>query len=165
MPVSTADSPLPGGSETYRRTWPFLKTPLPIFLIVMLPINGLMVFLILTATPLWMKLSSLLVMLVSLVTLACGYVRRLVLSSEGASLRRLFDRIDIPWSDVKSCGVYSAGGPGGARYFYITRRDVQPGGAWDIDRDTIQVQDRPGLREAVATAQKKDKPETSDDAR
>ncbi len=156
---------MPRGSETYRRTWPFLKTPLPIFIIVMLPINGLMVFLIVTATPLWMKLTSVLVMLVSLLTLARGYVRRLVLSSEGASLRRLFDRIDISWSDVKSCGVYSAGGPGGTSYFYITRRAVQPGGAWDIDRNTIQVQDQPGLREAVALAQKKDKPETSDEAR
>jgi hypothetical protein len=135
----------------HRRTWPFLATPLAIYLTVMVPVCGLELFLIVARAPAWMRWSAGAVVFFTIVGLIRGYVRRLVLSPRGASLRGLVQSIEIDWTRVRRVGTYTPGGGlGGAKYAYITTRDTEPLGKWDIDRETIQVQDRPGLMEAIA---------------
>lgn len=136
-----------------RRSWPFLKTPLAIYLIVMLPVCGLMVFLLVTNTEGWMKGSAAAVLALTLVGFVRGYVRRLVLTGKGARLIRCCGTIDIPWERVARVGVYiPGGGVGATEYAYITTRDAEPLGKWDLDGDTIQIQNRPGLLDAIERA-------------
>jgi len=113
---------------------------------VNLPICGLQAFLICVNTPVWMKLASGGVLLLTLVFLARGYLRRLVVDSRGARLRGMLRSIDLPWERVRRVGSYTPGGGLGATtYVYITTRDEPPMGKWDIDAETIQVQERPGM--------------------
>lgn len=146
------------------QSWSYLKTPLAVFLVVMTPINGLMAFLILVGTPLWMKITSSCVILLSVVTLLRGYLRRLTIDERGLTLSGPFQRtIVIPWTAVRKLGIYvPGGGVGGTPYFFATRRDEVPAGKWDIDSETIQVQDREGLLEALLAAQKESKPGPTD---
>ncbi|MBI5764589.1 MAG: hypothetical protein HZA51_13820 [Planctomycetes bacterium] len=133
-------------TSSTRRSWPYLAAPLHVYLMVMLPICGLQVFLIFLRCPLWMHLSSGVVLLISLYGLIRGYVRRLVITPEGASLRGLFSHINIAWKDVRRVGVYvPGGGVGTTEYFYITTRNHEPAGKWDIGEHTIQIQNREGL--------------------
>ncbi|HWL95336.1 MAG TPA: hypothetical protein VNT79_17585 [Phycisphaerae bacterium] len=120
-----------------------------IFLAVLGPICGLMTFLMLTATPAWMKVTSGVVILVSAAAFARGYLRRLVVTTDSALLVTLVRRIEIPWSQVASIGIYEPAGKGGARYWYVSRGAGPPAGAWQMDKDTIQVQDREGLSQAI----------------
>lgn len=107
-----------------------------------------------------MKLSSALVIALSLGSFVRGYWRRLSIRSEGVTFRLLFGKVEIPWEDVKAVGVYSpGGGKGGSEYVYISRRERQPGGTWEIDDDTIQLQNREGLLSEILAAQEKSKPE------
>ncbi|MFQ5500828.1 MAG: hypothetical protein ACE5EQ_00825 [Phycisphaerae bacterium] len=143
------------------RSWSYLKTPWPVFLIVMAPINGLMVALILGKTPIWMSTSAGIVLALTILVAFRGYVRRLVLTSRGPRMIRLTGSIEIPWSQVRRVGVYAPGGGiGGNEYVYITTRDTPPMGKWDIDDQTFQLQDRPGLIEAIE-ASKRQNVETS----
>jgi hypothetical protein len=81
---------------------------------------------------------------------ARGYLRRLVLSAETAALAAPMRRIEIPWQRVRRIGVYlPGGGLGATKYLYISAHDREPDGRWEIDADTIQVQDRPGLLDAA----------------
>src|SRR5215510_3973885 len=84
-----------------RVSWPFLSTPISIYLLVMAPICALEVFLIATRCPLWMQGSATAVLLLSLMGLARGYLRRLVLTDRSAALVSLTRRIEIPWSKVR----------------------------------------------------------------
>lgn len=137
-------------SKNTRHSWPYLAAPLRVYLMVMLPICALQAFLIFLRCPLWMHLSSGGVLLISLYGLLRGYVRRLVITPEGASLRGLFTRIDIPWKEVRRIGVFvPGGGVGTTEYFYITTRDHEPAGKWDIGEHTIQIQNREGLERAM----------------
>lgn len=141
-------------SKNTRQTWPYLAAPLHVYLMVMLPICGLQVFLIFLRCPMWMHLSSGAVLLISLFGLLRGYVRRLVITPEGASLRGLFTRIDIPWKDVRRIGTYTpGGGVGTTEYFYITTRDHEPAGKWDIGEHTVQIQNREGLAIVIRDVQ------------
>lgn len=135
------------------RSWPYLRTPLSIFLMVMLPINGLQVFLLVANTSRWMKVTAGLVILWTLYGLAQGYLRRLIVDSHGVRLRGLFRSIEIPWNAVANIDVYIPGGGLGATpYLYITTRHEPPQGKWDIDDETIQVQDRAGLLDILKSA-------------
>lgn len=137
-------------SKNTRHSWPYLAAPLHVYLMVMLPICGLQVFLIFLRCPMWMHLSSGAVLLISLYGLLRGYVRRLVITPERASLRGLFTRIDIPWKGVRRIGTYTpGGGVGTTEYFYITTRDHEPAGKWDIGDHTIQIQNREGLQTVI----------------
>ena len=123
------------------------------YLLVMGPICGLMVFLLANDTKPWMKWSAAVVLFFSLFGFFKGYLRRLQLSERGARLVRPFGTIDIPWPQAKRVGAYiPGGGVGAVEYIYITTRDEPPAGKWDIDRETIQVQGRPGLLEAIEKA-------------
>ncbi len=140
----------PSPSNSTRQSWPYLAAPLHVYLMVMLPICALQVFLIFLRCPLWMHLSSGAVLLISLYSLIRGYVRRLVITPEAASLRGLTSRIDIPWKEVRRTGVYTpGGGVGTTEYFYITTRNHEPAGKWDIGEHTIQIQNREELRSRV----------------
>jgi len=131
-----------------------LRTPISVFLLVMLPINGLMVFLLAANTPTWMKITAGIVVMWTLLALAQGYLRRLIVDRRGVRLRGLFRSIEIPWIAVKKLDVYiPGGGLGATEYLYVTTKSEPPMGKWDVDDETIQVQDRPGLLEAVKAFQ------------
>ena len=135
-----------------RRSWPFFRAPLPIFLFVMLPVNGLMLFVLLSRSEEWQKWSAGLVHALSLYALYRGYVVRLVITNTGVRLRRLFGSIELKWNDVKQIGEYiPGGGLGATEYVYITKRDQPPAGKWDIDEHTVQVQAQTGLIETLET--------------
>jgi hypothetical protein len=144
-----------------RQSWPYFRTPIGAFLVVMLPINSLMAILLTVAsTPVWMKVTSALVISISLINLVRGYYRRLVFDECGAVFISLFGRVTIPWDCAKTVGVYSPyGGRGGVEYAFVTRHDRQPKGVWENDQDTIQIQNRDGLLNAIRSAQEKSKPE------
>ena len=144
------NAPLRRDAAPTRAAWPYLRTPLAIYLVVNLPICGLQAFILLANTPVWMKVASGGVLLLTLVFLARGYVRRLVVDARGARLRGIFRTIDLPWERVRRVGSYTPGGGLGATiYVYITARDEPPMGKWDIDAETIQAQERPGMLAAV----------------
>lgn len=120
----------------------------------MLPINGLQVFLIVANTPTWIKVTAALVVLWTMLALAQGYVRRLIVDRQGVRLRGLFRSIEIPWTQVTRVGSYiPGGGLGATEYAYITTKPEPPMGKWDLDDETIQVQDRPGLLDEVQAYQ------------
>lgn len=136
-----------------RRSWSFFRAPLPIFLFVMLPVNGLMLFVLLSRSEEWQKWSAGLVHALSLYALYRGYLVRLNITNTGVRLRRLFGSIELKWKDVKQIGEYiPGGGLGATEYVYITKRDQPPAGKWDIDENTIQVQAQSGLLEHLERA-------------
>ena len=116
----------------------------------MLPINGLQIFLLFANTPTWIKITAAIVVLWTLLAFAQGYLRRLIVDRHGIRLRGLFRSIEIPWAAVKKLGVYiPGGGLGATEYLYVTTRTEAPMGKWDLDDETIQLQDRPGLLAAL----------------
>lgn len=136
--------------STLRTSRPYLRTPLRIYLIVMLPICVLQGFLLINTTPLWMKATAALVVLLTIHGFIRGYVRRLVLSQEGARFVTLTRTIALPWDRIKKYGVYiPGGGLGAVEYFYLTTHDRPPDGKWEVDESTIQIQARDGLIETV----------------
>lgn len=127
-------------------SWPYFRTPLPIFLFVMLPVNGLMLFLLLSRSESWQKWSAGLLHALSLYALYRGYLVRLYITPTGIRLRRLTGSIELAWADIKQIGEYiPGGGLGATEYIYITKHDRLPGGKWEIDDHTIQVQAQEGL--------------------
>ena len=120
----------------------------------MLPINGLQVFLLVANTPRWIKITAALVLLWTLLALAQGYARRMIVDRNRVRLRGPFRTVEIPWSAVSMIDVYTPGGGLGAtKYLFVTTRTQPPMGKWDLDENTIQVQDRPGLLEAIRAYQ------------
>jgi len=139
----------------YRKSWPYVRTPLAVYLIVMGPICAMMCFLLLGRTPGWMRWSAGGVVAITLLSLYRGYGRRLVLSRIGARFCRVFGGICLPWSEVRRVGTYTPGGGLGAtEYVYITTRDRRPEGKWDRGPDTIQLQARSGLVDAIEMARR-----------
>ncbi len=117
------------------------------------PINVLMVFLIATPSPIWMKISAAAVVGLTLYALMRGYLTRLTIEPAGVCLRRGARTILLKWSDIQAIDEYApTGGVGGVTYVYVTTRDRPPAGRWEIDDTTIQVQARPGLLEALRAA-------------
>ena len=132
------------------RTFPYFSTPLRTFLGVMLPICGLEVFLIISRSPAWMQWSAGGVIAISAYGAAIGYGRRLILREEGAVFRLLFSTTRMEWSVVRRVGVYQpGGGVGQTQYVYLTKHDRPPEGKWEQDSSVIQIQNRPGLIEAI----------------
>lgn len=122
-----------------------------VYLMVMAPICLLEGFLFFTDTPNWIRATAGAVVLFSILGFIRGYGRRLVLCDEGAEWRTVLGSQIIRWADVRSVGTYiPGGGLGATEYVYITRRDAPPEGKWQIDADTIQVQNQSGLMDAIA---------------
>jgi len=137
----------------YRRSWPFFRTPIGVFLMVMAPIGGMMAIIVVGDTPSWMTWSAGVVLGITVLALWQGYARRLILSVRGARFVSGWRTVEIDWSEVRGVGSYiPGGGLGATEYVYITKRDSPPAGKWDRDEDTIQVQNRPGLIEAIEIA-------------
>jgi hypothetical protein len=133
-----------------KQTCSYLRTPLRIYLLVMLPICVLQIFLLIHDFPMWMKISGALVVIFTLHGLARGYVRRLILTDAGAELRGLFFGWKLPWTQVRRVGVYvPGGGLGAAEYLFIATQDAVPDGPWQMDSQTLQIQNREGLLKLV----------------
>lgn len=136
--------------ESAPTHWPYLRTPIGVYALVMAPICGLEVFLLVTDCPNWMRLSAGAVVALTLWGLYRGYGRRLVIEESGVRLKRFGGDFFIPWVTVRSIGVYvPGGGVGATEYLYVTTRDSPPQGKWEIDSETLQIQDQPGALEAL----------------
>lgn len=121
-----------------------------IFLVVMLPINALMVTLLFVPALMWMKISAGVLIALSCLGFFKNYVRRLIVSEQGVRFVRLGGSIEITWPQIRRIDRYiPGGGVGATSYVYITTHDREPEGRWESDADTIQLQDRPGLVEAI----------------
>lgn len=130
-----------------------------IFLIVNVPINALMVFVLTIRALWWMKLTAAAVVAISLYTLYRGYVTRLTIDSDGVRLRRIGGTIHLPWNRIQRIGMYApGGGVGAAEYVYVTTRSEPPTYKWEIDETTIQVQGHPGLLDAIEAAKRDAQP-------
>ncbi|GMV95762.1 MAG: hypothetical protein AMXMBFR83_01330 [Phycisphaerae bacterium] len=142
----------PADAGTPRRRWPFFSTPLGVFSAVMGPISAMMLLLAsLPAVPVGIRISAAAVVLVSVVSLLRGYGRRVELSEMGIRFRRpgggdWF----IPWGEVRLVGRYvPLDRNRTCRYVFVTRLEDPPVDRRELDADTIQLQDRPGLLEAI----------------
>ncbi|MFO0974082.1 MAG: PH domain-containing protein [Phycisphaerae bacterium] len=133
------------------RGWPFFSTPLRHFLAVVGPIALLMGPLAWVAPRGWMRVSAGAVLAYSVYALLRGYCCRLTIDDRGLHYRGLMRRVAIPWARVRRIARYATG-PAGAAYVYVTTRDDVPAGRWEIDNETIQLQDRAGLVEALEGA-------------
>ena len=119
----------------------------------MAPICGLGVFLFATDCPNWMRVSAGAVVVITLWGFVRGYARRLVIEEGGVRLKRLGADLFIAWAHVRGVGVYvPGGGLGATEYLYVTVRDSTPQGKWDVDSQTIQIQNQPGVLEALQAA-------------
>jgi len=143
------------GTIGYRRRWSYLSAPLAAYLVVMVPICALELFLFLTDSPGWMRCSAAGVLVLSGIAVVRGYGRRLVLGDHGARLTGVGGRIEIAWSRVRRVGVYAPGGVGSTEFAYITTRGRPPSGKWDVGPEVLQLQNRPGLLEAIEAARAK----------
>jgi len=140
--------------ETRRTNWPYLRTPVGVYGFVMAPICGLEAFLLVTDCPNWMRWSAGAVVALTVWGYVRGYLRRLVIEEGGVRLKRLGGDLFIPWTGICVIGVYvPAGGVGATEYLYVSTREVPPQGKWDIDAETIQIQNQPGALEALQAAQ------------
>lgn len=141
-------APSPGAAGL-PRVLPMFSTPLHVFLGVMGPICALMVAVaLLRGFPAWARISALVVVAVSLDAFRRGYLHRVVVHADHVVYRTLRWRIEIPWEQVRLMGRYVP--PDRNRttgYVFITRRDHAPVSRHEIDADTLQLQDRPGLLE------------------
>jgi hypothetical protein len=148
------------GAAPYRRSWPYFRTPIVAFLVVMAPICGMMAVIVVGDTPSWMTWSAGVVVAITFLTLYQGYARRLILSERGARFVGGWRTVEIEWSEVRGAGVYvPGGGLGAVEYVYITKRESPPAGKWDRGQDTIQLQNRPGLIEAIEAARRPHAPD------
>lgn len=129
-------------------SWPFFSTPLRYFAAVFGPIALLMAPATALAPRGWMQASAALVLAISLYALMRGYFCRVRADALGVHYRSITRRYSLAWPQVRRVGRYDSG-PGGAAYVFVTRHDTPPQGRWDIDGDTIQLQDRAGLLDAL----------------
>jgi hypothetical protein len=119
----------------------------------MAPVCVLMGFLVALPQLMWVRLSAALVIGLSLYGLLRGYVRRAALDESGVSFKSLGASLRMPWNEVRRVDTYiPSGGVNGARYVFITRHDRPPRSRDEIDADTFQLQDRPGLLDALRHA-------------
>jgi hypothetical protein len=132
-------------------SWPYFNTPLWLFLTIVVPICALMLPLAIFATRGWMRGSAVVVLACSLYAGLRGYVCRLVVDDDGVTWRGILRTIRLRWGEIKRIDCYVPG-PSGAGYVYLTRRDHPPAGRWDVGPDTLQLQDRPGLLDALRAA-------------
>lgn len=136
--------------NTHRRSWSYLRTPVGIYWLVMSPICLLEGFLLITDTPNWIRFTAGGVLLITIIAFVRGYARRIELHEDGVRWRTLLTRRELRWSDVSSVGTYiPGGGVGTTEYAYLSTRAEPPAGKWQIDEQTFQVQNRPGVIEAI----------------
>lgn len=139
--------------ETGRplKIYSFFSTPLRTFLGVMAPIAAMMLLLAcLPRMPLWIRLSAGAVVAVSIHGVYRGYAHRLEIWPEHIRFRSPGRELVIRWSEVRRIDRYTPLDRNRAtQYVYVTRLDAPPVDWREIDENTIQLQDRPGLLESL----------------
>lgn len=143
-----------------RRSWSYFSTPLRYFLWVFIPICALMAPLAIVAQRWPLRASAAVVLVCSAYAAVRGYLCRVEIDRDGVRYRSLSKNIRIPWPDVRRIERY-APGTGSATYIYLTSEDRPPLGRWEIDERTIQLQDRPGLLDALLNARDSASPNPS----
>jgi len=134
-----------------RTVWPFFSTPLRVFLAVMGPVMLIMIAAaILPGMTRGIRISAAMVAAVSLYALHRGYRHRIEVTREAITYRSPARRFTIAWRDVRLIGRYTPPDRNStSQYVYITRLDRPPVERRQIDENTIQLQDRPGLLETL----------------
>lgn len=139
------------GGTASRRVWPFFSTPFHVFMAVMGPIGAMSAFCAaMPAMPGWIRLSGGVVLVLSLYALYRGYGHRIEITPDHVRYRSLRRDLRIPWSQVRRIDRYIPLDRNlKTQYVYVTRLESPPVDWREIDNDTIQLQDRPGLLEAL----------------
>jgi hypothetical protein len=134
-----------------RQVWPFFSTPLRVFVLVMGPIAGSMTLLAaLPGVPAVIRITAGVVVAASLYGLVRGYANRVEADAEGIRYRGPGKHFRIPWRDVRHLDRYTPLDRNRTtQYVYATRLEVPPADWREIDRNTVQLQDRPGLLESL----------------
>lgn len=147
--MTTMKEPSVVGTYPYR--WFFFSTPLWQFLAVMVPLTLMMLLLaVLSAMPLGIRLSSAAVACISLYALWRGYHYRVEATPQYVRYRGWRKDIVIPWHEVHLIDRYTPLDRNrGSQYVFVTRLDTPPVDRREIDENTIQLQDRPGLLETL----------------
>lgn len=138
-------------SSQVLRSWPFFSTPPATFVAVMGPLTVMMALLaVFSGIPGWIRVSAAVIVLVTLGTFYRGYLCRIQATPTHVRYRTPLGGWSIPWPEVRHIGGYvpidrnlQTG------YVYITRRAEPPADRREIDADTLQLQDRPGLVEEL----------------
>lgn len=138
-------------SRPARCSWPFFSAPPATFLGVMGPLMLMMVILAsFSGIPSWIRCSAGVLVMISLWTFGRGYLCRIEASPTHVHYRTPLRRRSLAWSEVRGIDAYIPLDRNlKTRYVYITRRDEPPADRREIDADTFQLQDRPGLVEAL----------------
>jgi len=131
-----------------RHSWPFFSTPLRYFLWVVVPVCVLMAPLAFVASRWPLRASAAVVLFCSGYAATRGYLCRVLADHDGVRYRSIWREIRIAWPAVRLLNRYSPGTTGAA-YVFITTHGRAPRGRWEIDDQTIQLQDRPGLLETL----------------
>lgn len=145
--VTAADS----ATSMPRRHWPFFSTPLPVFAGVMGPIGGMMFLLaVLPGIPGAIRGTAGLVVAISVASFVRGYGCRVELSEAGVTYHRPGRAWTLCWTDIRLTGRYvPLDRNRSTQYVFVTTLDAPPVDRREITPDTIQLQDRPGLLEAI----------------
>lgn len=141
------------GDSIGGQSWPVFSTPLRYFLGVFVPVGLLMGALMVLSTRTGIRVSAGVVVGCSLYAGMRGYACRLHTDARGVAYRTPWRTVRLDWNVVRQIGRYTPG-PGGAAYVFITSRESPPAGRWDVDEQTIQLQDRPGLLESLESARR-----------
>lgn len=133
------------------RRWSYFSTSMGRFLAVMGPVTGVMVALACSSrVPMGIRVSGAVVVTASLYAFWRGYLHRIEADERGVRWRALTRRIEIPWEQVRLIGRYTPPDRNGmTQYAFVTRCNTPPRDRRQVDAETLQVQDRPGLVEAL----------------
>lgn len=117
----------------------------------MVPIVSMMLLLaILPRVPLGLRLTAGAVVAVSLYAGYRGYGHRVEVTPESVTYRRPGRCFRLRWQEIRHIGRYIPLDRNRAsQYVYVTRLDTPPLDWREIDENTIQLQDRPGLLESL----------------
>jgi hypothetical protein len=104
----------------------------------------------LRAIPVGIRISSAAVACISLYAFWRGYLGRVEATPRHVRYRRWRKVIVIPWQEVRLMDRYiPLDRNRHCRYVFITRLDTPPVDHREVDENTIQLQDRPGLLETL----------------
>ena len=134
-----------------RVVWSFFSTPFRVFAGVLGPIAAMMAVLaLLPGMPTVIRVTAGMVVLASLYGFFRGYGHRVEATAEGVCYRRLGRAVKLCWPEIRRIGRYvPIDRNRNCMYVYVTRLETPPVDWREVDENTIQLQDRPGLLEAI----------------